>query len=224
MRRSPAVAVAVLAFIALSFAQDEVPRFRTQAASALVWGDENSFGAVSSSVLDPVTGNTFHMLSHGGIDVSSRLGFERISMSEAGELLNFTTTIVNNTRSDLSVRYGGSSIDGRATTPLAVVLTSKGLPKRKRKEVLEVTKMHCFSSGFLSRQNFFSTNPVPQTFTVAPRSALTVSVVTKDPRNYSMRCSIEGCYPTGTMRFAVTVNTADFVFVWPGRSAVYCGK
>jgi hypothetical protein len=218
------VAVAVLAFIALSFAQDDVPTFHTQAASALVWGDDNSIGAVSSNVLDPVTGNSFHKLSHGGIDVSSRLGFERISMSEAGELLNFTTTIVNNTPSDLSVRYGGSSVDGRVPTPLAVVFTSKGLTKRKRKEVFELAKMHCFSSGFLSRQNFFSTNSLSQTFTVAPRSALTVSLVAKDPRYYSMRCSIEGCHPTGTMRFAVTVNTTDFVFVWPGRSAVYCGE
>jgi hypothetical protein len=218
------VAVAVLAFIALSFAQDDVPTFHTQAASALVWGDDNSIGAVSSNVLDPVTGNSFHKLSHGGIDVSSRLGFERISMSEAGELLNFTTTIVNNTRSDLSVRYGGSSVDGHVPTPLAVVLSSKGLNKKKRKEVLEAAKMNCFSSGFLSRQNFFTAGPLSQTFTVAPRSALTVSFVARDPRYYSMRCSIEGCRPTGTMRFAVTVNTTDFVFVWPGRSAVYCGK
>jgi hypothetical protein len=204
-------------------AQNELPTFRTEAASSFVWGDD-SFGGVSSSVLDPVTGNTLHKLSHGGIDVSSRMGFERISMSEAGELLNFTTTIVNNTPSDLSVRYGGSSVEGRVTAPLAVVLTTKGLTKRARKEVWELAKMHCFSSGFLSTRNFFATQPLSQTFAVAPRDALTVSFVTKDPRNYSIRCSQEGCYPKGTMRFAVTINTTDFVFVWQGRSAVYCGK
>jgi hypothetical protein len=59
---------------------------------------------------------------------------------------------------------------------------------------------------------------------VTPKTALTVSFVTKDPRNYSVRCSVEGCYPTGTMRYSVTINTTDFVFIWAGRAAAYCGK
>jgi hypothetical protein len=224
MGRTAAVALAVLACIVFTFAQNELPTFRAEAASAFVWGEDNSFGGSSSSTLDPVTGNTIYRLSHAGIEVSSRIGFERIGMGEVGELLNFTTTIVNNTESNLSVRHGGTSVAGHAAAPLSIVPTSKGLSKRERKAVWELAKMHCFSSGFLSSQNFFSANSSSQTFTVAPRSALTVSFVTKDPRNYSMRCSIEGCYPTGTMRFAVTVNTTDFVFIWPGRSAVYCGK
>jgi hypothetical protein len=53
---------------------------------------------------------------------------------------------------------------------------------------------------------------------------LTISFVMQDPRNYPFRCSMEGCYPTGTMRFHVTVNATDYVFVWPGRSSVNCGK
>jgi hypothetical protein len=224
MRRTAAVALAVLACIAFTFAQNEPPTFRAQAASAFVWGEDNSFGGSSSRTLDPVTGNTIYKLSHAGIEVSSRMGFERIGMGRAGELLNFTTTIVNNTESSLSVRHGGTSVAGHTAAPLLVVPTNKGLSKRERKEVWEFAKMYCFSSGFLSSQNVFSPKPSSQIFTVAPRSALTVSFVTKDPRNYPMRCSIEGCYPTGTMRFAVTVNTTDFVFVWQGTSAVYCGK
>ena len=224
MRRRPAVTLTFSVCIVPSFAQHEPPTFRSQAASAVVWGHDNEFGAISSSVLDPVTGNTIHQLSYGGMDVSARVGFEKISTSETGELLNFTASIVNNTASDASLRYGGSSVDGRATAPLSVVFTNNGVRKRQREQVWEVAKMHCFSSGFLSSQNFFSTNAASQTFTVPPRRALTVSFVIKDPRPYSMRCSMEGCYPTGTMRFAVTVNTTDFVFVWPGRSAVYCGK
>ena len=88
----------------------------------------------------------------------------------------------------------------------------------------ELTKMSCFSSGFLSNENFFSPGASPKVFIVAPKTALTVSFVTKDPRNYPFRCSMEGCYPTGTMRFYVTVNATDYVFVWPGRSSVNCGK
>jgi hypothetical protein len=224
MGRSAAVALAVLACIAFPLAQNALPTFRAQTASAFVWGEENSLGATSSSTLDPITGNTIYRLSHSGIEVSSQMGFERIGMGETGELLNFTTTIVNNTESNLSVRHAGTSVDGHVAAPLPVVPNKKGLSKRERKDVWELAQLHCFSSGFYSSQNFFSTNPSSQIFTVAPRGALTVSFVTKDPRNYSMRCSIKGCYPTGTMRFAVTVNTTDFIFVLPGRSAVDCGK
>ena len=207
----------------LSLAQDELPTFRAKVASTFVWGEDNNLGAISSSALDPVTGNTFHKLSHDGIDVSSRAGFERIGMGKTGELLNFTTTIVNNTPSDLSVRYSGSSVDGHAMAPLSVVFTKNDLSKRESKEVWELVKMHCFSNGFLSGHGNFFTNSTSQRFTVARSSAMTISFVTKDPRNYSMRCSIEGCYPTGIMRFAVTVNTTDFVFVWRGRSMADCG-
>ena len=188
-----------------------------------MWGEDHRSGAVSSSIQDPVTGNAIHKLSYAGIEVSSRTGYERIGLGEVGELLNFTTTIVNNTESELSVRQGGASVDGHVALPLSVVPTNKGLSKRERKQVWELPRMRCFSSGFLPNQNFFSADASSKIFTVNPKTALTVSFVTKDPRNYSMRCSVEGCFPTGTIRFSVTVNTTDFVFVWPGRAAVYCG-
>ena len=224
MRRLSAAPIIVLVFITVSLAQDDLPTFRAKAASTFVWGEDNNVGAISSSVLDPVTGNTFQKLIHNGIDVTSRAGFERIRIARTGELLNFTTTIVNDTSSALSVRYGGSSVDGRAMAPLSVVSTKNEIDKINRKASWELAKMQCFSNGFLTPQSYFFTNSTSQTFRVAPKSAITISLVTKDPRNYSMRCSVEGCYPTGTMRFAVTIDTTDFVFVWPGRSMMNCGK
>ena len=36
-------------------------------------------------------------------------------------------------------------------------------------------------------------------------------------------CSVEGCYPKGTIRFSVTINAIDFVCIWLGRALVCCG-
>ena len=224
MRRILAVTLAVLAFTFFTFAQNDVPTFRAEAVSAFVWGADNRSGAESTSIRDPVTGNAIHKLSHAGIEVSSRAGFETLGLGAVSELLSFTTTIVNNTESEISVRHGGASVEGHAALPLSVVRTNKGLNRRERKEVWELRKMSCFSSGFLSNENFFSIGASSKVFTVAPNTALTVSFVTQDPRHYPFLCSVEGCYPTGTMRFSVTVNTTDFVFVWLGRSSVNCGK
>ena len=151
-------------------------------------------------------------------------GFEKIGMGEAGELLIFTTTIVNNTGSGLSIRQGAVGVDGNIALPLPVVLTKKGLNKKERKEALELSKLHCFSSGFFPNHDFVSSPPASKVVTLAPNTSLTVSSVTKDPRNYSLLCSVEGCYPKGTIRYSVTVNSTDFVFVWPGRSMAYCGR
>jgi hypothetical protein len=224
MRRTGAVTFAVVVFTLLTFAQDETATVRVEVASALVWGEDSPMGAVSSSILDPLTGNAIHKLSYAGVEVGSRSGFENIRPGAVGELLNFTTTIANNTASDLQVRQAGASVDGRVALPLSVVLTTKGLNKRQREQVWEVRKMNCFLGGFLSHENFFSSDASAKVFKVAPKTALTVSFVTKDPRNYPFRCSRDGCYPTGTMRFHITVNTRDYVFVWPGHSAVNCGK
>src|SRR5271167_2300263 len=117
-RRALAFAPAVLACPILMFAQNGTPTFTAGAASAFVWGEGDDPGAVSSSVRDPVTGNAIHKLSYAGIEVSSRTGYERIGLGEVGELLNFTTTIVNNTESELSVRQGGASVDGHVALPL----------------------------------------------------------------------------------------------------------
>ena len=219
-----AVTLAVLALTLLSPAQDEVPTFKTEAASAFVWGEDNFQGAVSSNIRDPLTGNAIHKLKHGGVEVSSRAGFERADAGRAGELLSFTTTIVNNTESELLVGQGGASVDGRLTSPLLVVLTKKGLSKTQRNQVWELAGMNCFSSGFLPNEAFLSPNTSSKSLKVSAKGALTVSFVIKDPRYYSILCSVDGCYPKGTIRFFVTVNATDFVFIWPGRAMVYCGK
>jgi hypothetical protein len=194
--------------------------------SAFVWGQDSTSGAVSSTVQDPLTGNAIHRLSYAGIQVSSRIGFERVGTYQ-GTFLNYATTIVNSTDSTLSVRYGGISVDGHAASPLWIVPADKKLNKKERKskpDAVELGKIHCFTSGFLSSDSFFSANSTSQILTVAPRTGLTVSSVIRDPRNYhSVLCSVEGCYPTGTIRYYLRVDNKDFVFVWPGRSAVYCG-
>jgi hypothetical protein len=223
MRNAFAVPFAVLAFTLLTCPQDDVPVFKTEATSAFVWGEDSSPGAVSSIVLDPLTGNAIHKLKHGEIEVSSRAGFERAGSGQAGELLSFTTTIVNNTESEISVQ-GSASVDGRVVSPLAVVLTTKGISQKQRNHARELASMNCFSSGFLPNGVFWSPKSSSTILTITPKSVLKVSFVTKDPRNYSVLCSAEGCYPKGTMRFLVTVNATDFVFIWPGRAMVYCGK
>lgn len=224
MRDTYAVMLAFLAFRLFTFAQNDALNYRTESASAFVWGDDDHSSAVSSSIHDPVTGNVIHKLSHAGIEVSSQTGFESIGYGAAGEFLSFTTTIANNTESDLSVRRGGASIDGHVAFPLSVVPTNKGLKRGERTQVWELTKMTCFLSGFLARENYFSPNDSSRVFTVPARSASKISFVTQDPRKYPFRCSMEGCYPIGTMRFYVTINTTDYIFVWPGRSSVNCGK
>jgi len=225
MRPAFAATFFVLAVTLLTFAQDDVPIFKTQAASAFVWGEDSSPGAVSSIVRDPVTGNAIHKLNHGGVEVSSKAGFEAIGSGGPGELLSFATTIVNNTEFELSIRPRGASVDGRVALPLPIVPTKKGLGKRERDQVWELASMNCFSGGFLPNDEMFlSANAPSKVFTVTPKRALTVSFVTKDPRYYSVLCSAEGCYPKGTIRFSVTVNATDFVFIWPGREMIYCGK
>jgi len=227
MKQACIFVLAVFAFTPGVLGQDGVPMIKAEVMSAFVWGEDSTSGAVSSTIQDPLTGNAQHTLSYGGIEVSFRLGFERVSPNEVGTFLTYTTTVANSTDSTLSVRYGGISVDGHTASPLWVVPAGKTLDKKERKSkpgVVELGKIHCFTSGFLSSDNFFSANASSQILTVSPRAALTVSSVIRDPRNYhSVRCSVEGCYPTGTIRYYLRVDDKDYVFLWPGRSAVYCG-
>lgn len=166
MRRILVVTLATLAFTLHTVAQDDIPIFRADAASAFVWGEDNSSEVVEHP--RPSAGSAIHNLRHAGIEVSSRAGFESVGMGIAGELLIFTTTIVNNTYSVLSVRQGGASVDGHMALPLSVVPSRKGLSKGESKLAWELQRMHCFSSGFLPTQNFFSSN-ASKVFTVTPR-------------------------------------------------------
>jgi len=207
-----------------TLAQTNMPTFKVDTRSALVW-DEVSPGDASSSVLwDPLTGSEIHRMRSGGVEVSSLVGYERVGSNTAFKLLNYTTTITNNTDSDLSVQYGGAIVDGHTALPLWVALTNKGFRKRDRKEIWELNKMHCFTTSFSSKENFFSADNLSKIFTIRARTALTISSVTMDPRLSSAVCSVDGCHMTGTIRHYITVNGRDYVFVWPGRSVVYCGK
>lgn len=226
MRPGCGLTLAVLVFTLGAFGQNDGATFKTEVRSAFVWGEDSPEGAVSSTVQDPLTGNVIPRLSYSGIEVSSRMGFERAGLGQNGSFLNYTTTIVNNTDSTIPVRYGGISVDGHPASPLTV-LTDKHVNKKKaraKSDAVELSEMNCFTSGFLSSENFFSANTSSQTLSVLPGTALTVSSVIRDPRSYSLRCSIEGCYPTGTIRYYVKVNGLDYVFLLPGRSATYCGK
>jgi hypothetical protein len=220
-------ALAVFPLTPRVFGQDGVPIIKVEAKSAFVWGEDSRSGAVSSTVQDPLTGHAIHTLSYAGIEVSSRIGFERVSTDFLGTLLNYTTTIVNNTDATLAVRYGGISVDGHVASPLWVVPAGTKLSKKELKSkpgAVELGKIHCLTSGFISSDNFFSASTSSQVLSVAARTALMVSSIVRDPRRYhSVLCSVEGCYPTGTIRYYLTVDTKDYVFVWPGRSAIYCG-
>src|SRR5258708_37372359 len=83
MRCAYAVAFAILGSTSFTFAQNDLPTFRTEGASAFVWGDDNHSSAVSSSIDDPVTGNVIHKLSHAGIEVSSQPRSETPRITEA---------------------------------------------------------------------------------------------------------------------------------------------
>jgi hypothetical protein len=223
VRHACRVLLPIFALASRVFGQE----IKIEVMSAFVWGEDSPAGATSSTIQDPLTGYAVHKLTYGPIEVSSRVGFEGINVDELGTFLNYTITIVNSTDTTVLVRYGGISVDGRAVSLPWVVLPGKKLNKRehtRKTNMVELEKMQCFVSGFVSADHLFSPDSASQTLTVPPKAALTVSSVVRDPRSYSIRCSVEGCYPIGTIRYYLTVDSQDYVFVWPGRAAIYCGK
>jgi hypothetical protein len=227
MRKLIVFVVSLLVVAVALFGQNDLVTFKKEVSSAFVWGQDSPGGAISSITQDPLTGDSIPTLSYAGIGVSSRMGFERVGRGRVGDFLGYSTTIVNNTSSIISVSYGGISVDGHAAPPLSVAPSENHLSKRdveKRTNVVGLGTLHCFTTGFLSGENFFSANHSSERFTVDHGTAVTISSVIKDPRNYGVRCSVAGCYPTGTIRYFVTVNSQDYVFMWPGRSIAYCGK
>jgi hypothetical protein len=211
----------------LAFGQQDKPTFQVEVKSAFVWGEDSAQGVESSLVQDPLTGRRLPKLSYAGIEVTPRIGFERIGIGQAGVLLGFTATVVNDTSSTISVTEGGISIDDHPASLLAVVRAPKHLKTRESaiaKHSVDLQTMDCFKSGFLPSENLFGPDASSEVLSVPPGTALTVTSVTKNPRADSVRCSIEGCYPTGTMRYYITVNARDYVFVMPAHAATYCGK
>lgn len=201
---------------------------KTEVVSTFLWGEDARSGAVSSIVHDPLTGSVIRKLSYDGIEVSARLAYERVSVNETGIFLIHTTTIINSTSAPAIVRYGGVSVDGHAVLPPAIVPAGVKVSRKDLKrnpDIVELGRMNCFATTYVSAENVFSANPSSRVFTVVPGAALTVSSVFRDPRRYQpLRCSTDGCFPTGTIRYYVTVNGQDYIFMWPGTSAVNCGK
>jgi hypothetical protein len=121
MNRAYISALAVFAFTTDAFGQDGAPMIKAKVMSAFVWGEDSTSDAVSSTIQDPLTGDSIPTLSYAGIEVSSRIGFESVSTSEISIFLNYISTIVNSTDSRLSVRYGGISVDEHSASPLSIV-------------------------------------------------------------------------------------------------------
>ncbi len=226
MKRIILVAFASVALLGHSLAQSDVATFKIDVRSAFVWGDDMPTGAKSWSIKDPLTGTEILKLSHEGVEVSSRTGFEKLHPEEAVELIAFTTTIANSTQTKLSVEADGITVDGHRVPLLPVGSSRKGQKGqfKDRTNIVESSNLYCFTSGFLSSENFFSRSDPPAIFVVDPGRSLTVSGVIQDPRHYSMLCTVNGCFPKGTMRYAIRVGGHEYIFIWPGRSIVNCGK
>lgn len=226
MRPAILAALSSLALHGCALAQSDLATFKVDVPSAFVWGHDTPTGAKSWSTKDPVTSAEILKLSHEGVEVSSRMGFEKLYPQAAVELISFTTTIVNNTQATLSVESGGISVDGRLTSLLSVVASRKNRKNEFENGAgtVESGSLYCFTSGFLSSENFLSRIGPQPTLVVAPGGALAVSGVIEDPRHYSMLCSLDGCFPKGSIRYAIRVGSHEYVFIWPGHSIVNCGK
>jgi hypothetical protein len=211
---------------ACTFAQDELATFKTEAQSAFVWGEDTPSGAVSWRVKNPLSGSETLKLRYGGIEVSSRIGFEKPQKEQMAEVIGYTTTIVNNTSQTMSVQHGEVTVDGHIVQPLSI---SSGQRAQKDKPTTDpgtiaIRTLYCFSSGFLSLEKVLPVNNKTSALTVAPQQSLTVSSVIRDPGHYPILCSVDGCFPKGTVRYSIRIAGHDFIFKWPGSWIASCGK
>jgi len=225
MRRLVLVALSSLVLQGCALAQGDAPTFKVDSRSTFVWGDDTPTDAKSWSIKDPLTGAEILKLSHEGIEVSSRMGFEKLHPQDAAELIAFTTTIVNNTQRKLPVEAGGITVDGRLVSLLSVGSSHKRQKgeSKNRTDIVESDTLYCFKSGFLASENFLSRIDQPA-LVVGPQGSLTVSGAIQNPQHYSMLCSVDGCFPKGSIRYAIRVGGHEYVFIRPGRSIVNCGR
>lgn len=210
-----------------AFPQANVPTFKAEVRNAFVWGEDVPSGAISSTVKDPLTGTETLKLKHNDVEINSQMGFEKIRPEDAAEFIAYSTTIMNNTQTELTVEERGIAVDGHVVTPLPVDSSLKRMKKKGSKEgagAIDVRQLRCFSSGTLSSEKFLSLQQPSSATTVAPQSSLTVSGVIKDPRHYPLLCAADGCFPKGTIRYSVRVAGHEYVFSWNGRSLVNCGR
>jgi len=153
------------------------------------------------------------------------MGFEKLD-GQAGCLIAYTTTIVNNTPANLVVRDGGATIDGRVVTQPTVISGHEHLDRqlRKRIDAIEISCLPCFTNGFLAHDNFFPQSNRAQELIVQSHSWSTVSSVIRDPRYSPLFCSRKGCFPKGTIRHSIHVGSHEYIFKWQGQSLMNCGK
>jgi hypothetical protein len=142
------------------------------------------------------------------------------------EVIGYTTTIVNNTSQTMSVQHGEVTVDGHIVQPLSI---SSGQRAQKDKPTTDpgtiaIRTLYCFSSGFLSLEKVLPVNNETSALTVAPQQSLTVSSVIRDPGHYPILCSVDGCFPKGTVRYSIRIAGHDFIFKWPGSWIASCGK
>lgn len=204
-------------------AQTEPTTLKAEAVSAIVW-DETSPSTSSSEIFDPITGVPIHRLHHAGVEVSSMAAFEIIRSGTAGEFLAFTVVVANNSARDLVVSKAGVVIDGRFMLPLAP-FSMQSNPKGKLHETaVRFPASQCLQSASFQSSESLEASTTSTPITVTASTARVLTFATKDPRPYSLLCSVKGCFPKGVMRFYITVNSTDYVFVWPGQSLTPCGK
>lgn len=225
MKHTLEIAISIVVFALAVFGQEKPP-LTIEVRSAFVWGEDSAQGVTSSIIEDPLTGNSIPKLSYDRIEVSTRMGFERLGIARVGMLLGITATVINGTESDITVNGGGISINGHAESLVSLISGDKRVKVRDAnndEKAVHLEQIGCFKSGFLSSNNLFGPEQ-SQVLSVSAKSSLAVTAVVKSESAYSVRCSIEGCYPTGTMRYYITVKNHDYVFEMPGRSATQCGK
>jgi hypothetical protein len=207
--------------------QADVPKFAVEVRHTFVWGEDAPAGAVSSQIRDPLTGAELRRLKHTGVEVTSRIGFEKLHHEDVSEFIVYSSTIINNTDTELAIESGGIAVDGRLVLPLSVdsnVRAAKQRHSKSGKDAVDIRHLHCFGSGYLSGENFLSQQGNPSTMLVGPQRSLTVSGIIKDPRYYPLLCSVGGCFPKGTIRYSIRVGGHEYMFSWNGGSIVNCGK
>ena len=215
-----------VAVAACTFAQEELATFKTAARSAFVWGRDVPSGAISSRVKDPLSGSETLKLRYGGLEVSSRIGFEKPRKEQAAEVIGYTTTVVNNTAEASSIQNGEITVDGHIVQPLSISSDQRARTTQSKSDqgTIAIKTLYCFSSGFLSLEKLVPMNNEASALTVPSQHSLTVSSVIRDPRPYPILCSVAGCFPKGTVRYSIQIAGHDFIFIWPGSWIASCGK
>lgn len=212
----------------------DLPTFKAETESAFVWGQDKVNGAVSSEIVDPLTGNPIHRLNHQGIEVSSRVATDSlISWGEHFGFIVTEVTLVNNSDDAVTIKYGDSSLNGNPIPLIPLARSLKAMPKEEKKGLYEVDKFACFRSGKFPSDSLFGEHISPSNWivekTVQPHQGTALSFIVLPPRNTV--CSETGaklCHNVfdlsgAKLRQYFRVGAKDYVFVWDGPEMKTCG-